>query len=166
LCELSAEQFWALRADLSYDQYIADFDKQVFQLCWLKEEADAEGHPCVEREVRLTFRENPVPKALRGMLKDPEFAFLVRARWRTHVWDEAHAMEVETILPVFSDRIKITARQWAEPVSPAQCYVCSRVHIEVSRLPGVAGVVEKGVETGTQGPRLAVLRRPLLSSFL
>ena len=192
LCELSAEQFWALRADLSYDQYIADFDKQarrrplcslplctpllhspppprhprarrlalpwparlvhrvrahasrldapqVFQLCWLKEEADAEGHPCVEREVRLTFRENPVPKALRGMLKDPEFAFLVRARsprrvrdtserrprhlrersetrprhlrersarmelrvrrrrqarWRTHVWDEAHAMEL------------------------------------------------------------------------
>ena len=112
---------------------------QVFQLCWLKEEADAEGHPCVEREVRLTFRENPVPKALRGMLKDPEFAFLVRARsprrvrdtserrprdlrersetrprrlrersarmelrvrrrrqarWRTHVWDEAHAMEL------------------------------------------------------------------------
>ena len=29
LCELSAEQFWALRADLSYDQYIADFDKQA-----------------------------------------------------------------------------------------------------------------------------------------
>ena len=78
--------------------------------------------------MRLTFRENPVPKALRGMLKDPEFAFLVRARsprrvrdtserrprdlrersarmelrvrrrrqarWRTHVWDEAHAMEL------------------------------------------------------------------------
>ena len=105
---------------------------QVFQLCWLKEEVDAEGHPCVEREVRLTFRENPVPKMLRGMFKDPEFAFLVRvrslrcvretserrprdlrerstrmelrmrrrrqARWRTHVWDEAHAMEFVTIL--------------------------------------------------------------------
>ena len=44
-------------------------------------------------------------------------------------------MEVETILPVFSDRIKITARQWAEPVSPAQCYVCSRVHIEAPTPP-------------------------------
>jgi hypothetical protein len=125
-CDLSAEQFWALRADVNWDNSIAEYDGQVFNLNWVKDEVDAEGNPMVSREVRLTFRENPVPKALRGMLKDPDFAFLVRSSWRTRCWDEAHAMDLETILPVFSDRVSIKARQWAEPISDRQCKVRRR----------------------------------------
>ena len=33
----------------------------------------------VDRTVKLTFKSNPVPKSLRGMLKDPDFAFTVSA---------------------------------------------------------------------------------------
>jgi hypothetical protein len=148
--ELSAEQFWALRADQRWDAHVADLDGQVFHLSWAKDEVDAEGNPMVRREVRLTFRDNPVPKALRGLLKDPDFAFLVKSSWRTRCWDEAHAMDLETILPVFSDRISIKARQWAEPISDRQCKVCARVKIGVSRmpLPGIAGTVERGIEKG------------------
>ena len=71
---------------------------QVFNLVWLENFNDEEGKEMVKRRVRLTFKENPVPKALRGMLKDPEFAFHVDVRtacaafaatYRLHVGHEA-----------------------------------------------------------------------------
>mmetsp|Transcript_15011 Transcript_15011/g.45828 ORF Transcript_15011/g.45828 Transcript_15011/m.45828 type:complete len:637 (+) Transcript_15011:381-2291(+) len=82
------------------------------------------------------------------MLKDPDFAFVVKSSWRTHVFDEAHAMDLETILPVFSDRISIKAQQWAVPISDSECMVCAKVRISVSRLPGISGTVERGIEKG------------------
>lgn len=173
---LSAEQFWALRADQQWDEHVANLDGQVFHLSWAKDEVDTEENPMVRREVRLTFRENPVPKALRGLLKDPDFAFLVKSSWRTRCWDEAHAMDLETILPVFSDRISIKARQWAEPISDRQCKICARVKIGVSRmpLPGIAGTIERGIEKGmrdayAQLPARALayaLKNPLSTELL
>ena len=120
----SAEEFWSYRLDLDFDRLIAEADGQVVHLERLDEKADDHGDMMIDRDVKLTFKSNPVPKSLRNMLKDPDFAFNVKACWYKTLFDEAHAMVYSIKLPVFSDRITVNGRQWAEPISPKRCRLC------------------------------------------
>ncbi|KAL3902286.1 MAG: hypothetical protein SGPRY_012128 [Prymnesium sp.] len=146
----SAEEFWSYRLDLDFDRLIAEADGQVVSLVRLDNKTDEHGHDMIDRDVRLTFKNNPVPKTLRSMLKDPEFAFNVTACWYKTLFDEAHAMVYSIKLPVFSDRISVNGQQWAEPISSTRCRLCCRVWCSVTRLPGISTQVAKGIEGGMQ----------------
>ena len=65
---MSAEAFWALRMDRSFDEYCARLDKQVFHPEADNLSEDSEGLVFVQQRCRLQMKENPVPKSVRGML--------------------------------------------------------------------------------------------------
>jgi len=88
----SAEEFWSYRLDLRFDELIVEGDGQVMRVERWDDLQDAQGHAVVDRTVKLTFKKNPVPKSLRGLLNDPEFAFEVSARWHRTLFDKEHAM--------------------------------------------------------------------------
>eukprot|EP00966_Prymnesium_polylepis_P147308 3402726-Prymnesium_polylepis.1 len=104
----------------------------------------------IDRDIKLTFKSNPVPKQLRNMLKDPDFAFNVTSCWHKTLYDEGHPYIYSIQLPVFSDRISVNGKQWAEPISPTSCMLCVRVQLSVTRLPGISTQVAKGIESGMQ----------------
>ena len=63
---------------------------------WKELSKDDEGHEILERQVRLTFKKNPVPGPLRRFLKDPAFAVTVRAKW----WNEAKESDADVDMRV------------------------------------------------------------------
>ena len=77
VCNMAAEDFWALRQDVGFDEHIAAVDKQNAE--WLSNEsfADAAGNGQIRRVTRLAYKENPIPKSVRSMVGDGEFAFKV-----------------------------------------------------------------------------------------
>ena len=149
VCNMAAEDFWALRQDVGFDEHIAAVDKQTAE--WLSNEpfVDAEGNGQVRRTTRLAYKENPIPKSVRSMVGDGEFAFKVTSSMWTHLYDEAHPMSFKTGLPVFSDRISIEGIQWCEPISATQCKLCARVNVSV-KVTGLSGQIEKTIEKGSK----------------
>ena len=57
-----------MRLDLGFDEHIARADKQYFHCCWLENVPGEAGEMMVRRRTKLSFKEHPVPKSLRGML--------------------------------------------------------------------------------------------------
>lgn len=149
VCNMSAEDFWALRQDIGFDEHIAAVDKQNAE--WLVNEpsVDAEGNGQIRRTTRLTYKENPIPKSVRGMVGDGDFSFKVTSTLWTHLFDEAHPMAFKTGLPVFSDRISIEGIQWCEPISATQCKLCARVNVSV-KVTGLSSQIEKTIEKGSK----------------
>ena len=129
---LSAEAFWELRLDRAFDAYIAECDGQCFHLLQCEHTPDAPGGWRLDRKVRLTFRENPVPKALRGLFGDPEFAVNVLQRWHRWEYGEAQAMEYSIELPLIGERVSVKGRQWAEVVDDKRCTLFIRVKSPMS----------------------------------
>ena len=76
LCQLSAEEFWALRMDVGFDVFMADARGGGCQVLDLSEHKDG----MVDRSTLLTYQENPIPPSLRSMLGATEFSFKVKAR--------------------------------------------------------------------------------------
>jgi hypothetical protein len=75
---MSAEEFWALRMDLGFDQFQADERNGGFKLL---ENVIVDGR--VSRTTVLTFKENPIPPRFRSYLGADEFSFKVRAKFVT-----------------------------------------------------------------------------------
>ena len=147
LCALSADAFWSLRCDLGFDKYLAAIEKQNAEWQLNDEFRDAEGNRQLRRIAKLIYKENPVPKSVRGMIGDGDFMFTVQSTFWPELYDEAHPMAFKTILPFFSDRISIEGLQWTEAVSATQCRMCARVDIKV-RVAGISSQVEKAIEKG------------------
>eukprot|EP00325_Prymnesiales_sp_UTEX-LB-985_P014365 CAMPEP_0174752318 /NCGR_PEP_ID=MMETSP1094-20130205/101782_1 /TAXON_ID=156173 /ORGANISM="Chrysochromulina brevifilum, Strain UTEX LB 985" /LENGTH=383 /DNA_ID=CAMNT_0015957945 /DNA_START=91 /DNA_END=1238 /DNA_ORIENTATION=+ len=150
-CNISAADFWALRIEEDFDCSIAKKDGQNFDLQWVEVSKDQEGNDVVERSVRSKFFKNPVPSSLRRFLKDPDFAVSVQSKWWVHHYDEAHAMEYQLQLPVFSDKIKVAGKQWAEPLSENSCMLCAKVQISVTKMGVLTPTIEKQTAANIEG---------------
>ena len=78
---MSAADFWRLRMATAFEEHLARGEKQLYSQLEFEEDVDGIGEVTVRRVSKLTFETNPVPKALRGFLKDPDFAIHTRASW-------------------------------------------------------------------------------------
>ena len=114
LCNLSAEEFWALRMDVGFDLFMANARSGGCEVLELKEQGES-----VTRTTLLTYQENPIPPALRGMLRANEFSCKVKARWSRYKFEAGHGMAFTSEPPVFADKIKVGGTQWLEPISAA-----------------------------------------------
>ena len=138
LCNLAAEDFWALRMDVGFDLYMADARAGGCEVIELNENALGEVH----RTTLLTYQENPIPPSLRGMFGAETFSFKVKARWYKNNFDADHGMTFTSEPPVFADRIKVGGRQWIEPISDCQCRIRQETEVSV-KIFGVGGQVEQ-----------------------
>ena len=102
LCNLSAEEFWALRMDVGFDLFMANARSGGCEVLELKEQGES-----VTRTTLLTYQENPIPPALRGMLRANEFSCKVKARWSRYKFEAGHGMAFTSEPPVFADKIKV-----------------------------------------------------------
>eukprot|EP00966_Prymnesium_polylepis_P115574 2671749-Prymnesium_polylepis.1 len=132
----SAKLLWSLRQHRSFDDFLAEHEKQQFFLCHEKRWKDGAGEEMMERKIKLEFRENPVPRAMRSLLKNPDLAIHTSESWFLNKWDEKHPKEYSVEPPALSDRITISGKQWAVPLTEHSCrFVCKDV-VSVSRMPG------------------------------
>ena len=99
LCEMSVEEFWALRLDVGFDKHIAEEGKQNCDWSLNEEFKDAEGNRQIRRTAKTTYKENPVPKSVRNMVGDGEFAFTVRSTFWPELFDEARLAAPRARLP-------------------------------------------------------------------
>ena len=131
--DVPPDEFWKLRMDTGFDEYIAECDKQIFTLDSLSHHSDASGEVFFSRTTRLLCQENPVPGPFRRFLTEPEFAFHVTSKWHHRLWGRDHPMVYSTLVPVFKDRIKIEGKQWLEPThGGTSCKLCIRVEFKAS----------------------------------
>ena len=66
--DMSAQQYWALRLDVHFDEFCAERDSSRFTLTSQTEGSDAEGNAMVETKGVLTSSENLLPTSLQSML--------------------------------------------------------------------------------------------------
>ena len=91
-CPMAAEEFWALRSDTGFDDYFAALDRQQFQCLKNDVHSGADGHQRIYREFKLCALDNPIPKALRGLLPKgvDSTSLRVNCSFATERFDEAH----------------------------------------------------------------------------
>ena len=142
VCPLAAEEFWSLRMDQGFDKAMASNRGGGFEVLDLEESTDSEGLVVVNRTSLLTYKENPIPAALRGMMgTSDDFFFKVRTRWFRDRFDASHAMTFTSEPPVMAKRIRVGGTQWVEPISPTECRVKQRTTVSVNVM-GVGRSVE------------------------
>jgi len=74
LCELPADKFWAMRLDYGFDQHIADYDGQVFNLMWANDLVDDDGNEMPPSSMDLTMHFLTIFwKVLYAFIPPPEF---------------------------------------------------------------------------------------------
>lgn len=144
VCKMSAEEFWALRMDLGFDQFQADERNGGFKLL---ENVIVDGR--VSRTTVLTFKENPIPPRFRSYLGADEFSFKVRAKWHETKYDEKNRMSYTSEPPVMKDKITVSGEQWVEPISDMQCRVVQTATIGVA-IFGLGSSVEDSLIKQTE----------------
>ena len=160
-CAMSAADFWALRSDTGFDDFFAKIDKQVFKLIQNDLQHDEKGRPFINRQLKLTLLENPVPASMRKMFGvSDEFAFKVKCAFHTELYDEAHPFTYQTFFPVLTDKIEVTGLQWCVPLTESTCTLCAAIRVRVA-IPGIGGTVEKAVEKSMRAAYKELPRRSL-----
>ena len=144
VCKMSAEEFWALRMDLGFDQFQADERNGGFKVL---ENDVVDGR--VSRTTVLTFKENPIPQRFRSYLGADEFSFKVRAKWHETKYDEKNRMSYTSEPPVMKDKITVSGEQWVEPISDMQCRVVQTASIGVA-IFGLGSSVEDSLIKQTE----------------
>ena len=144
VCKMSAEEFWALRMDLGFDQFQADERNGGFKVL---ENDVVDGR--VSRTTVLTFKENPIPQRFRSYLGADEFSFKVRAKWHETKYDEKNRMSYTSEPPVMKDKITVSGEQWVEPISDTQCRVVQTASIGVA-IFGLGSSVEDSLIKQTE----------------
>lgn len=144
VCKMSAEEFWALRMDLGFDQFQADERNGGFKVL---ENVVVDGR--VSRTTVLTFKENPIPPRFRSYLGADEFSFKVRAKWHETMYDEKNRMSYTSEPPVMKDKITVSGEQWVEPISDMQCRVVQTASIGVA-IFGLGSSVEDSLIKQTE----------------
>ena len=127
LCAMSAEEFWALRLDMGFDEFQAAERRGGFKVL---DEVVADG--VIKRTTVLTYEENPIPERLRGYLGASEFSFKVTSSWNETLYDQKNGMSFISEPPVMADRIKVSGTQWVEAISATQCRVHQTASIAVN----------------------------------
>ena len=145
---LPAEALWALRLDQGLDEHLADYEEQIFARLYMNEEPDDSGEVVIAQKIKLNFKQNPVPKALRGLLKDSDFSFKTKSSWYKHKHDEEHRLKFEVELPVLSKNISITGQQWLVPIDARRCQMHCLDLVTVNRIPGLCGMIEREIAKG------------------
>ena len=145
-CGMSAANFWSLRSDTGFDDWFCKQDKQIFDLVKNTPFVGANGASSIDRVFHMYMQEEHVPKAIRAMLPAANKFFVkVIAQFSTHLFDEKHPYTYTAIYPIFTERIHVHGRQWAEPLSDKSCRLHARIQVKVD-IALVGGAVERWIE--------------------
>lgn len=139
-CNLPSAVFWALRLDLGFDHFLAQREKQTFELRELNETADG----MVRRTASVTFLENPVPWMVRKALRSGDLTIRTSAEWHREKFDEAHGLRFSSA-PSCSSKVVVDGRLYVEPVTTTQCRVHAVVTVRVD-IAAIGTQVERLVE--------------------
>lgn len=134
-------RLWALRQDAAMDAKVALKAGRVLRV--VRERALPDGDGQVEREVEVTFQNDPVPPFLRSRMKTAPTSCTIRSRFYPTRCDADHAMTTTTAS--LEGRVVVNTKQWIDHCevggSVAHTEVC--VHCDVV---GIGGVVERLIE--------------------
>lgn len=99
----------------------------------------------VKRVATTTYNTNPVPKALRHLLKSKEFALRTEGFWYLNSFDKDHPHTFTTTIPSLGDRVKVTGLSWLEPVDE---HSCDAIYVNTITIKarGVGSMLERTVE--------------------
>ena len=146
-CVLSPTDYWTLRDDPRWFQYVINSDPAPKTLI---EVSRTEEDGVVKRVSKVTPERNPIPVLMRGTLgcKDG-FTITMNETWKRGSFGKEHPMTFWPEPPVFKDRIRITGMQWVEPhpENATGCRIFFRLNVTVIG-SGAAKTVAKGIEKG------------------
>jgi hypothetical protein len=146
-CALSPADYWTLRDDPRWFQYVINSDPAPKTLI---EVSRTEEDGVVKRVSKVTPERNPIPVLMRGTLgcKDG-FTITMNETWKRGSFGKEHPMTFWHEPPVFKDRIRITGMQWVEPhpENATGCRISFRLNVTVTG-SGAAKTVAKGIEKG------------------
>ena len=146
-CVLSPTDYWTLRDDPRWFQYVINSDPAPKTLI---EVSRTEEDGVVKRVSKVTPERNPIPVLMRGTLgcKDG-FTITMNETWKRGSFGKEHPMTFWHEPPVFKDRIRITGMQWVEPhpENATGCRIFFRLNVTVIG-SGAAKTVAKGIEKG------------------
>jgi hypothetical protein len=144
-CVLAPDAYWALRDDEGYHDYLSSAVEPPTKSV-LHQKTEEDG--CVTRVASLTPLQNPIPYAMRSMLKCRDgFTFKITEKWRRDRCDAEHPMSFVTTPPVFADRISVEGTQWVT-AHETGC----RLHFELvvrCRVNGVGGLMSRAISDGS-----------------
>jgi hypothetical protein len=148
-CPLSASQLWELKLNHTFDEFNAAFDKRSVKIEKEERFDDENGKRKVRKELSSTLVENPVPRALRGVVDAKLIAPNMTSEWYIDHYDEDHACVFTVDTPAFSESVKIRGKQWLTEDGRNRCVVSTRVSISCT-VSGLGQLVEKLIGHGMQ----------------
>ena len=159
---LSADDWWSLKLDSSFDRFCAEAEACTFTIIELEHSTDDSGEPTVTCSSEVSAEESPLPNALQSLLGGREFSLVTTSYWYPNRHDYEHRSRVETSPKAMSKRAIIRIESWAEdlPGSASRCRVFDHIQIECNAFYQVLSrLLEAGLEKRLRDtyPKVAAL---------
>lgn len=113
---LSAAEAWRLHRNFAFIGFSADIDRQAVSLVEETVSIDSSGNHQMRRTFKMVFKTDPVPAALRGLLKTEEIEPILREVWVAEVHDHEYSYQFTSDVAFFGDKLKVSGRQWFVPL--------------------------------------------------
>lgn len=158
--ELSAQNFWALKLDTSFDRFTSEAEGCTFVMVSAEQRTDEAGTPkmfCVSENYA---EQSPLPTPLQTLLGTKTFRVTTHYSWWPHKWDPSHPAKFESWPNGLSHRVMMRGSSWVEPLSADRCRVVYRVEIECHVFyQALSKLLEAGLEKRLRDsyPKLAGL---------
>jgi hypothetical protein len=140
---LPAAEAWRLHRNFGFTSFSADIDRQAVSLVEETVSVDGSGNHQMRRTFKMVFKTDPVPAALRGLLKTEEIEPIMREVWVAEVHDHEYSYQFTSDVAFFGDKLKVSGRQWFVPLDENRCTYHSRAEVRASYFPGMNGLLER-----------------------
>jgi hypothetical protein len=140
---LPAAEAWRLHRSFAFISFSASIDRQAVSLVEETVSIDGSGNHQVRRTFKMVFKTDPVPAALRGLLKTEEIEPILREVWVAEVHDHEYSYQFTSDVAFFGDKLKVSGRQWFVPLGENKCAYMSRAEVRAIYFPGMNGLLER-----------------------
>lgn len=140
---LPAAEAWRLHRNFNFTSFSANIDKQAVNLVEETVAVDDGGRHQMRRTFKMVFKTDPVPNALRGVLKTEQIEPIMREVWIAEVYEDEYSYQFTSDMAFFGEKLKVSGRQWFKPIGDSVCAYHSRAEVHANYFPGMNGLLER-----------------------